>query len=515
MSNGIDMGNTVGENNKRIAKNTIVLYARMLVMMCVTLYTSRVIFQALGAEDYGVYNVVAGVVTMFSFINSTLATGTQRFLTFALGEGNTDKQTITFTTAFFVHLVLALIMGIIIAVAGFWLLENHLVIPDGKMQAARWVLVCSALTLVLNITQVPYMSSIIAHENMSIYAYMSIFDAVAKLSVAFLIKNTDAGRLELYAVLLLVVSIIDIIVYRIYCMRKYDECRVKKTFDRTLLKSMLTFSGWNIVGCAASTGSNQGVSIVLNVFFGPIVNAARGIAMQVNSAVMQFVGSFQTAVTPQIVKYFAAKDTEKMNDLIINNARYAGLLMLLPFVPLYIEMDFVLRLWLGDIPDDTVFMTRIILIQSFIQAVGRPVIMGIHAVGKMKWANILAGSCLLLILPLSYVCLKVGLSLHIVLIIMLIPWLGETFIDAIILKRYVGFDIITFYVKSYGATILITLAAFVLPVSLYLLMDAGWERFLAVLVCSLLWISILIYRFGITPSVRQIIKNKIRNFHHA
>lgn len=515
MSNGIDMDNTIGESNKRLAKNTIFLYARMVVMMCVTLYTSRVIFRALGAEDYGVYNVVAGVVTMFSFINNTLATGTQRFLTFALGEGDTEKQSTTFATTFFVHLFLALMMGVIIVVAGYWLLDNHLVIPDGKMHSAYWVLLCSAMTLVLNITQVPYMSSIIAHENMSIYAYMSIFDAVAKLIVAFLIKNTDSCRLELYAVLLLIVSVIDIIVYRIYCIRKYDECRVKKIFDRRLLKSMLAFSGWNLMGCTASVGSNQGVNIVFNVFFGPIVNAARGIAMQVNSAVMQFVGSFQTAVTPQIVKYFASGDTKKMNDLIVNSARYAGLLMLLPFVPLYIEMDFVLNLWLGEIPDDTVFMTRIILVQSFIQAVGRPVVMGIHAVGKMKWANILAGSCLLLILPLSYICLKIGLSLHLVLIIILIPWLGETFIDAMILRRYVCFDIMAFYVRSYGVVVLITLISFVLPVFLYLFMDAGWGRFVSILVCSLLWSSFLIYRFGITSSIRRMINNKIRYFFHA
>lgn len=502
----------VAANNRRIAKNTIVLYARMLVMMCVTLYTSRVIFQALGAEDYGVYNVVAGVVTMFSFINSTLATGTQRFLTFALGEGNADKQTTTFTTAFFVHLILALIMGIVIAVAGFWLLENHLVIPDGKMQAARWVLVCSALSLVLNITQVPYMSSIIAHENMSIYAYMSIFDAVAKLSVAFLIKNTDTDRLELYAVLLFVVSIIDIIVYRIYCIRKYDECKVKKIFNRRLLKSMLSFSGWNVVGCAAFAGSNEGVNIVLNIFYGPVVNAARGIAMQVNSAIMQFVSSFQSAVTPQIVKYYAEKDIQRMNDLIINNAKYAGLLMLFPIVPLFIEMDYVLRLWLGDIPDYTVFMSRVILIQSFIQAIGRPLVMGIHAVGKMKWVNLIAGGCLLLIMPLSYLCLKAGISLHLVLIIIVLPWFGEALIDAIFLSKYTKFKITAFYIRVYGAVFLITSAAFVLPMLLYYCMPPGWKRFVVVLGCSILWSGILIYKFGISSTVRNTINTKLRKY---
>lgn len=503
------MATSVSDNNKRIAKNTLLLYVRMVITMGVGIFTSRIVLQNLGVVDYGINNVVAGMVTMFTFLNSTLASGTQRFITFAFGEGNIEKSKITFSTTFVVHLAMAVIFSIIILIGGLWFMNGQLVIPEERMDAAYWVFYTSTIIIFLNVTQVPYMATLIAHENMSVYAYMTIYDAIAKLIVAFSLMYSTIDNLKLFAVLQMVISATSILIYRIYCKRKYEECRTSWTVDKPLLKSIIGFSGWNVFGCAAFMFNNQGLNILLNMLFGTIINAARGIGNALNGMVMQLVTNFLTAANPQIVKYHAAHEDEKMFALINNSSRYAGLLMLFVLLPLCFEAEFVLTLWLGEIPDDTVFFTRIMLIQSLIQTMSRPVVTGIHADGRMKWPNILSGLVLLSIVPISWILLKMGVSMYVVLIIGIIPWTMETFITGFILGRYTGFSIGKFYKYVYGAVFPIGIVSSLPLFAICYYMEESFIRFLVAGTTSVIVCSILIYFFGLNQTMRDTVKTRV------
>ena len=501
----------MSQNNKRIAKNTLLLYVRMFITMSVSLYTSRIVLEKLGVIDYGINNVVAGMVTMFTFLNTTLATGTQRFITFALGENNIIKLKQTFSTTFIIHLLLSLLIGIAILIGGLYFLNNELSIPIDRMDAAYWVFYSSIIIVILNIIQVPYMSSIIAHEDMGIYAYVSIFDAIAKLGVAFALTVAEVDKLKLYAMLMAMVQLCNILFYRIYCIRKYSECHLEWVFNKPLAKQIFTFSGWNIFGCTAVLLNNQGFNMLLNIFYGPVLNAARGISNQVNSIAMQFVGSFQTAVNPQIVKYYAGNEVEKMNQLIYQNARFSGLLVLYIIIPLMVELPFLLNLWLGSYPEETIFLTRIVLIQTLITSMTRSIVMGLHATGKMKLPNLLAGTALLLSLPLSYFFFKTAFSLQIVMYFTLLPWIIECIIDLFLLKKYVGISITRFYTQSYVTVLYIGILMFIPLLIITLQMEEGWLRFIINLFLSAMLGAILIYKLGLTPSMRIMIKEKVLN----
>lgn len=499
----------VSQNNRRIAQNTALLYIRMFITLSVSLYTSRIVLEKLGIVDFGINNVVAGMVSMFTFLNSTLASSTQRFITFALGTGDKQKQKETFSTTLIIHFSLSGLIGLVILLGGLYFLDGKLVIPAERMDAAYWVFYCSIITVVLSITQVPYMSSIIAHENMGIYAYMSIFDAVAKLGVAYALMAADVDRLKLYTVLMVLVQVCDMAFYRLYCIRKYEECRFSVCLDKPLAKEILGFAGWNIFGCAAALFNNQGFNMLLNVFYGPVLNAARGISNQVNSIASQFVYNFQMAVNPQIVKYYANWETSEMNRLIHNNARFSGLMVLFIIVPLMAELPFVLKLWLGQYPKETVFFTRIILLQTLITAMSRSVVMGLYATGKMKTANLLSGTVLFLSLPISYVLLRTELSLQFVMAITLLPWLIETFIDLKLLRNYVGISLSTFYRRSYGVVIGIGIIMSAPLLFICHVLDDGWLRLMTTVLVSAVWGGFLIYRLGLTSRMRMAFKEKM------
>lgn len=503
------MANTVSDNNKRIVKNSMLLYIRMFIIMGIGFYTSRVVLQNLGVVDYGINNVVAGMVSMFTFLNTTLATGTQRFITFALGENDLEKSKKTFSTAFIVHLGMALVLAIVVLICGLWLMNGHLTIPEDRLDAAYWVFYTAIATIMLSVTQVPYMSTLIAHENMKVYAYMAIYDAVAKLVVAFLLIISTVDNLKLYAVLNLVFSGVGIFIYRIYCKKKYDECNVIWKVDKQLLKSILSFSGWNVLGCAASIFSNQGVNIILNIFFGPVVNAARGIANQVNNMVIQFVANFQTAANPQIVKYHASGDNNSMISLIINNAKYAGLLMVFVLIPLFVETPFILKLWLCEFPADAIFFIRVILIQSLFQTISRPVVMGIHAVGRMKIANIYTGSNLLLILPVTWILLKIGVDLNLVLIINVIPWIIEPLILMKLLDKYISFPIMKFYTYVYGNIFLISFISLAITFFVHETVSGEIVSFFLSCLTSTLVTGILVYTIGLNQQMRNMFNQNI------
>lgn len=500
------------KNNKRIAINTLYMYVRMLVIMLVGLYTSRVVLATLGASDYGLYNVVGGIVVVLASINGTLATGTQRFLSFAIGENDENKLKSVFSTALLLHILFAVVLLVIAESAGLWFLNTKMNIPEGREMAAFWVYQFSIITTVVSIIQVPFMSAIITHERMNIYAYMSIYDVSAKLLIVFLIQVVASDKLLLYAGLYCVVSFTSALIYNIYCRSKFMECRMIPKFNKLIFRDMAVFSGWNIFGCVAVPLQTQGLNILLNIFFNTIVNAARGIAVTVNNIIIQFVNNFQIAVNPQIVKLYAAGEKKEMTNLVINNSKFAGFLYLIIAVPLFVEIEFVLDLWLGEYPEYTIPFVRIILIQSLIQTLTRPVVMVVHAVGKMKGPNLTAGIALLLAVPMTYVLLKMGLDPVSVFAINLIPWLLETFFELYFENKYIGFPIWGFYKRVYLVVFPIALLIVMVPYLAHIFLPLeGLVRFFVVCTISVVTSSVVIYYLGLSKNLKKMVVGKVKS----
>lgn len=499
-------------DNSRIAKNTLFLYIRMLVTMAVGLYTSRVVLAALGASDYGLYNVVGGIVVVLASINGTLASGTQRFISYALGEENENKLKSVFETAFFLHVIFAAIFLLVAESLGLWFLDVKMNIPDGREQAAFWVYQFSIIATSLTIVEVPFMSAVIAHERMNVFAYMSIYSAFAKLLIVYLICIVSFDRLIVYAALVCLVNLSSVLIYFLFSFYNFKECKGKPRKSNQVFKEMAGFMGWNVFGSISVPLQTQGVNILLNIFFNTIVNAARGLAVTVNNIVIQFVNSFQTAVNPQIVKLYAAGKKEEMIHLVLNNSRLAGFMFLIIAVPLFVEIEFVLDLWLGEYPEYTIPFIRIILVQSLIQTLTRPLVTVVHAVGKMKGPNLTAGIVLLLAVPMTYVLLKMGMDPVSVFAINLIPWLLETFFELYFENKYIGFPIWGFYKKVYLVVFPIALLLVSVPylAHVYLPMD-GWGRFLVVCIISVITSAVTIYYLGLSKHLREMVLEKAKS----
>lgn len=505
------MSQTKTADNKRIAKNTLMLYFRMLLTLAVGLYAARVVLQTLGASDYGLYNVVGGIVTLFTFISGTLASGTQRFLSFALGEDNIEKMKTVFSTASYLHILFALIILVVSEVVGLYLLFYQMQIPEGRMMAAFWVFQFSTVAAMVAVVQVPYMSSLIAHEKMDIYAWVSIYEAVMKLLIVYLIQVVDVDKLILYAFLFFLVNLSTAFMYIFYCRSKYIECRMIGGFNKVAFREIASFSGWNIFGCGAVALQGQGVNILLNIFFGTVVNAARGIAFQVNNIILQFVNNFQTAVNPQIVKLYASGEKTEMIKLLINNSKFAAYLLLIIAIPVFVELEFVLKIWLGEYPEYTPIFLRIIIVQSLVQTMTRPIVMGLHATGMMKMPNITAGIVLLMILPVSYLLLKLGCSPVVIFVVNVIPWVLETIIDSYWLYKYVDFPIGVFYKEVYGKVIPLSLMMLLVPYSIHLILKYDWVSFFAVCLVSVVTSTLCIAYLGISKDQRTTAFNYIRS----
>lgn len=319
--------------------------------MLINLYASRIVLAALGVEDYGIYNVVGGVVAMLSFLSGAMATGTQRYLTFELGKNDFNRLKKVFTTSINIHLLISLIVVLLAETVGLWFFNNKMIIPESRMNAAYWVFQLSVISTIVLFISVPYNAAIIAHEKMGTFAYISILDALLKLLIAVLLLCVNTDCLITYAILMLCEQVLIRVIYGTYCKKHFPETKYELVFDRKLFKEMLTFSGWNIWGSAASVGMGQGVNILLNVFFGPIVNAALGIAAQVQGAVSQFAVGFQTAINPSIIKSYASRNINYMHNLVYRASRYSFFLLLCICLPVFLETDMLLSIWLKIVPE--------------------------------------------------------------------------------------------------------------------------------------------------------------------
>ena len=396
------------ENTKRIAKNTLMLYIRMLFSMLVSLYTSRVVLNTLGVEDYGIYNVVGGFVAMFSLISNSLSASVSRFLTFELGRGDMERLKETFSTSLMIHLALAGIVFLLAESIGVWFLNTQMTIPGERLYAANWVFQASVLTFVINLLSVPFSASIVSHERMSAFAYIGILDIVLRLLIVLFIAYSgwNFDRLIIYSLLLVGVVCIMQAIYWNYCTRNFEECKFGFSFDVNYWKEMSSFAGWNFIGCTAGLLKDQGVNILLNLFIGPIINAARGIANTVNNVLASFSGNFMTALNPQITKSYAAGNYDYMYSLVERGSRFSYYILLLFALPMLFETEFVLTLWLKHYPEHTVNFVRLILIVTMCDILSNTLINLQVATGKIRNYQLTVGGMLLMNFPLSYICLS-------------------------------------------------------------------------------------------------------------
>lgn len=395
-------------NSKRIAKNTLLLYVRMLILMVVSLYTSRVILNALGVEDYGIYNVVGGVVTMFSMLSGSLTAAIQRFLNFELGTGNTEKLKKVFSSAVTIQIGLAIIIVILAETVGLWFMNAKLVVPEERMLAANWCYQFSVLTFAVNLINVPYNAAIIAHEKMSAFAYISIVEALAKLLISWTIVAVSVDRLVYFGGMLCLLAVVLRVIYGLFCKKNFEECTYHFIYDHQLLKQMFGFAGWNFVGVSSAVLRDQGGNIIINLFFGPAVNAARAIAVKVNAVITGFVQNFMTALNPQITKSYANGDHDYMFKLIFQGARLSYYILLLLSLPVILNTHYILVIWLKLVPEHTVLFVQLTLIFAMCESISNPLITAMLATGKIRNYQIVVGGLQMMNLPLAYLCLRLG-----------------------------------------------------------------------------------------------------------
>lgn len=509
------MGETT--NNKRIVKNTVMLYIRMFVLMAISLFTSRVVLQALGVTDFGIYNVVAGVVSMMGILNSAMTVSTQRYLTFELGKGESNFPQLhkTFNVSFLTYVLLGIIFLVIAETVGVWFVNSKLVIPADRLEAANWCYQFCVISVINTLLVNPYNASIIAHEKMDIYAYVSISESLLKLAIVYAIYISPVDKLITYGFLYMAMSLVVTMVYRIYCIRHFAECKLKWVSDKKLFKELITYSGWNLFGSAAALVKSQGVNILLNVFFNPAVNAARGIAVQVDSQLTIFSSNFYTAVRPQITKYYSANDLGAMNKLIFRSSKMNFYLVLIIAAPILIEASFIINLWLGQLPEYVVEFARLSMVVSIITAMSTPIMTAAHSTGKIALYQSVVGTILILIVPVGYLVLRMGYSPISIYIVSILFSLLSYFVRLWILKRLMPFPVLKYIKDVFVVNIIVAALALSLPVYLHITMVASLTSTVVIMLVTLLWTGLVIYLVGLNKDEKKffmsIVETKILN----
>lgn len=453
--------------NQTIAKNTLALYFRSIIVMLVSLYTSRVVLGTLGADDFGVYNVVGGVVVLFSFIQGAMATATQRYLNYELGKGDSDAVNRVFSMSMTVHIAIAILIVMLSETVGLWFLNTQMQIPPERHRAAQWVYQFSIVTCCINILRVPYNASIIAYERMSFYAYVSILEVLMKLAIVYLLLLTNDDKLIVYSLLMFIVPVAISIVYRQFCRRKFSTCHYHLFWDKSLFKEIFGFSAWSLFGSLANLGATQGINIILNIFCGVAVNAAMGLAQQVNAAVNQFITNFQTAFVPQLVKLYAKDERDEFIKLIFRSSKLSYYLILIIGLPVIVYARPLLSLWLHDVPEYTVQFTQLMIVFSMIDALSGPLWNSVQAIGKIRNYQILVASIISLNVPFAYLVLKLGFSPIVVLAVRVVINLVLHFVRIFYLRGIFGFPSWQYIKGVMFRVLVVTLFSLPLPVLIF------------------------------------------------
>lgn len=498
-------------NNKRIAKNTLFLYFRMLFLMFISLYTSRVILEALGVEDYGIYNVVGGFVSMFALISAALTSACSRFLNFELGKGDLERQNIVFSTAVTIQWGLAIIVAVLSEAIGIWYVNNIMVLPPERLTAANWCFQFSIFNFCMNLITVPYNASIIAHEKMKTFAYIGLIQGLAQLGISFLVFYEPFDRLVFYALLLMTLQFVIRYTYQVYCRKHFKECRFRFVLDKPLLRHMFSYSLWHLIGNGAAVLKNHGVNLVLNFFFGPTVNAAKGIANQVDHAVGQFVGNFMMAMNPQITKSYAKEDYSYMFSLVNKGARFSFYLLLFLSLPVIINADYILHFWLKQVPPYTIVFSQLTLIAMLINSLSKPLITAQNATGNVRNYQIVVGAVELLNLPFSYLCLYFGMpptSVVFVSIFVSVLALGARLLMLPLTLK--GFQPLLFFKNVIVTCASVAIIASTIPAAVCQTLPENIMGFFVSVIICLLFSAIAIFYIGCSQSERIFVLAKVK-----
>ena len=496
-------------SNSRIAKNTAFLYFRTLFNIVVGLYTSRVILQTLGVEDFGIYNVVGGIVMMFSFINSGMVAATQRFISYELGRKNAIRLNQVFSMAILVHFLLAILIFLLAETFGLYFLNFHMNIAPERMYAANWVYQCSILSFILSVVSVPYSACIISHEHMKVYAYISILDHLLKLLAVLVLPFFFIDKLIVYAVLLFSIAFFIRIVNTVYCKRHFGECRFKYVKDKQLFREMFSFAGWSFLGNLGFSVKDQGINILVNLFFGTAINAARGIAYQVSAVVSGFMANFQMAMNPQITKRFAAGEVNSMLKLAFCGSRYSFFLLMLIAIPFYIRAPYVLELWLGNVPPYTIIFLRLVLVMLLVDSMANSLVVAMQATGKIRDFQIVISIIMLANLPISYVILKIGADAYSVMYVAIATSFIGLLARLYLLHRLVRFRLMDFILGVILRNLFVCLLAVILPAYISHYLPDNFGGLLLVCIVSLLSSLITIYVGGLQNEERTYLLTRI------
>lgn len=498
------------ESNKRIAKNTLYLYVRQFIILALSLFTTRVVMEKLGASDYGINSLVGGFVAGFAVLNSILSSGTRRFLALYLGKGDESKLRVTFSTTLLIHIIIATVIAVVLETGGLWFLNTELNIEPSRMYAANWVFQLAVISTTLGIIQTPFVAVVTSHEHFKVYAALSVFDVVAKMVVIYFLLFLPGDKLIIYAILQLCVSIIGFSIYISYCMKKFPECGWKIAIDKPLLKEMLTFSGWGAFGHLITVVNSQGISIILNIFYNTVMNAARGLAGTVNFVISNFVTGFQAAALPQLVKFYGAGDMEKFCRLIFNVSQYTIFLLAIFLVPTLLELDYVVGLWLGgEVPPYTCSFVKITLFCGIIYKSNVMVENGLNAIGRVQENNMYSVPVYLLSIPLVYFTLKYGGGPIWAYWAASVPPLISFIINLFLLSRFTIFSGRKFFINIVLKNTLLILVSAIIPFTVQTFMQPGFVRFLVVCTISVLSTITFLWIFGMNSVTKQMVREKV------
>ena len=495
----------VSPNNKRLVKNTLLLYVRMLFTMGVGFYTSRVVLDVLGVVDYGVYNVVGGVVGMIGTLYGPMAIATQRWITFALGKGDREMLKKVFSVCLSSQLLIAVLLLAAIEIGGLWYLNTYAVIPPERMEVASWVFQLSAVTMSLTILNVPFHGAIIAHEEMGAFAAFAIVEVLMKLVICFALPHASVDKLWLYALLLFCTSVLSFLFVQGYACRKFEEARWRFGWDKRLYKQITSFAAWDIVGNLAFIGYSQGTTLLVNMFYGPAMNAAAGIGGQATNVINQLSANFQTALNPQITKYYASENLPEMHKLIFRSVKFSFFLVLLFAVPFFYEAEFLLHVWLVEVPPHAVAFTRLGLFVCLLGALRSPLTTAAMATGNVRRFQLSTNAVMLSVCPVAYVLYKLGSIPETAAIVFFITLLCAILVSIHVLGHIIQLVRKHFLIDVLWKLFLVSVFSFIVPIFTYMSMGQGWSRLLLLSLFSAICTASFAYCLGLNKSEKQFV----------
>lgn len=503
---------SISKNNKRIARNTIFLYFRLAIVMVVNLYATRVMLDVLGVSDYGVYNVVCGFVSMFGFLNTSMANGVQRFYNYELGKNGSDAVVRVYNTALIIQFVLAIMIIVLTETIGLWYVNTKMVIDPNRLVAANWIFQFAVISLIFVVMQIPYSAAILAYERMDYYAIVSVFDAGIKLAIVLMLPHLLGDSLILYGMLIMFVSVINFILYYVYCNKHFKHLRFTKTFDKVLFKSMMGFSGWNLLGSFAYVIKGQGVNVLINSFFGTVVNAANGVATQISSAIQTFSTNLVVAFQPQLTQSYAKKDYRRTEQLLLSMSKISFVLVCIIAIPIIVEMDLILDLWLKtNIPEHTNVFAKLTIVAMMIGVLNTPITQMVHASGQMKKYQIANSVVICSVLPISWVFIKLGFSATSVFIVTIVIMAVNQIVSLLVLHSIFKFNVIGYMRNVIFPCIILTILSSVIASYVNGVMDASIWRFVVVFIVNLFTIVFVFY-LTINSSEKAVLKSYLLDF---